>query len=141
MAVACKAGVPAQFSLRAFGQAVPVAVHRLWNIKRRVHPADSGAGEGDFFGAQWFAVGFAGVLAVGAAFAYAGFADDQRGFVGAVFSVGNGAVYGVYIVAVDFFYHVPAVGFKALRSVVDKPRRYLAVNADTVVVVQRDQFV
>ena len=104
-------------------------------------PAQGFAREFDFFSAQRFAVCFGGVGAVGAAFTDRCFANNQGGFVGAVFSVSNGFAHSSSVMAVDCINHVPTVGGKTLRCVVNEPRRHLTVNGDAVVVVHGNQFV
>ena len=84
---------------------------------------------------------FGGVGAVGAAFADGCFANNQGGFIGAVFSVRNGFAYSSSVMAVDCINHVPAISGKTLRRVVNEPRRHLAVNGDAVVVVHGNQLV
>ena len=63
------------------------------------------------------------------------------GLPDAVLGLGNRGGHGVGVMAVDRADHVPAVGGKALRGVVDEPGLDLAVDRNAVVVVQRDQLV
>ena len=83
-------------------------------------------------------MGFGGIRSVGAAFANAGFADDEGGLVSAVFGFGNGLAHRGNVVAVDGVNHIPAVGFESRRRVVDEPGRHFAVNRNAVVIVKRD---
>ena len=86
-------------------------------------------------------MGFGGVGAVGAAFANRRFADDERGFGAAMFGTINGLGNGGRVMAIDRVNHIPAIGRKALGRVVDKPRRYLSVNGDSVVVIKGNELV
>ena len=86
-------------------------------------------------------MGLGGVGAVRTAFADAGFADYERGLVGAVFGFCNRLAHGYSVMAVDGVDHMPTVSFESLGRVVDEPRRDFAVDRNAVVVVERDQFV
>ena len=55
--------------------------------------------------------------------------------------MGNGGIHRIDVVTIHITDHVPAIGFKTFGCVVDEPRSHLAVDADAVVVVQRNQFV
>ena len=119
---------------------VPLLVGLFRDHEGLVAPAQRFAGELDFFGAQRFAVRLGGAGAVGRTLANGRLAADQRGLVGLA-GVGDGGVDRIGIVAIDVGDHVPAAGRKALGRVIDEPRRHRAVDADAVVVVQRDQLV
>ncbi len=136
-----KFGVPGGFQRQALGLGVPGFMGFFGKLERRMAPAQRLARELDLLGAQRLAMGLGGVGAVRRALADVGLADDQRRFVGAVFGVGNRAVHCVGIVAVDRADHVPAIGGKTHRGVVDEPGADLAVDGDAVVVIQRDQLV
>ena len=82
-----------------------------------------------------------GVGAVGAAFADAGFADDERGLVGAVLGFCNRLAHSCNVMPVDGVDHIPPVGFETFGCVVDEPGRDFAVDRNAVVVVERDQFI
>ena len=68
-----------------------------------------------------------------------GAAADQRRPVGGRRRA-HRAIHGLRIVAVDGADHVPAVGLEALRRVVAEPAGDVAVDRDTVVVVEHDQL-
>jgi hypothetical protein len=68
-------------------------------------------------------------------------ADDQRRPAGRALRRGDGGIDGVDVVAVDTGDDIPAIGFEALRRVVDEPRRDIAVDGDAVVVVENDELV
>ena len=76
-----KQAVPIGFILLAAGDGAPIGVDILRNLKRWQVPTNRSAGERNLLCAQRLAVGFGGVGAVGAAFADAGFAHDERGLV------------------------------------------------------------
>jgi hypothetical protein len=136
-----KALVPGGFGGVAGGLGVPGGVHVIGHDEGLVRPAQGGARELDFFGTQGLAVRLGGVGAVRAALADRRLADDERGRVGLASRVGDGAVHGVHIVAVDRADHVPAAGGETQSGVVDEPGRDLAVDRDAVVIVERDQLV
>jgi hypothetical protein len=52
----------------------------------------------------------------------------------------HGGIDCVDVVAVDVRDHVPAVRFETLRRVVREPALHVAVDADAVVVVERDEL-
>jgi hypothetical protein len=58
-----------------------------------------------------------------------------------MFGTINGLGNGGRVMAIDRVNHIPAIGRKALWRVVDKPRGHLAVNGDSVVVIQRNEFI
>ena len=82
-----------------------------------------------------------GVGAVRAALADGGLANDQGGALGGFFGLHNRVGHQLGVMAVNGTQHVPAVGDKTQRSVVNKPGRHLPVYRDAVAVVQRDQLV
>ena len=130
--------------LRLGGQAcvprVPLLVSLFRDHEGLVAPAQRFAGELDFIGAECLAVRLGGASAVGRAFADRGLAADQRGLVGLA-GFGDGSVDRSHVVAVDVGDHVPAASRKTLGRVIDEPRRHRTVDADAVVVVQRDELV
>ncbi len=132
--------IPGLLGSRAGGLGVPVCIHLLRDGEWRVAPAQARAGQRDFFGTQGFAMGLGRVGAVWAALADVGLADDQRGTVVCLFGFSNGGRDGSHVVAVDRANHIPAIGDKALGGVVYEPGCDLAVNRDTVVVIQGNQF-
>ena len=139
--VSSELGVPRGFCSLAIGLGVPVGIDRFGHRERRMWPAQGLARQPDFISPQWLAMGLGGVGAVRAAFADLRLAEHQRRLVCAVSRVGDGARHGGHVMAVDRANHIPTVGGKALRRVVDKPGRDLAVDGNAVVVVQRDQLV
>ena len=119
----------------------PISVDILRNLKRRQVPTDGYAGERNFLCAQRLAVCFGGVGAVGAAFADAGFADDERGLIGAVLCFCSRLAHSCNVMPVDGVDHIPSVGFETFGCVVDEPGRDFAVDRNAVVVVERYQFI
>ena len=121
---------------------VPGIVGLLRNHEGLMGPSDGLPRELDFFAAQGFTMRLGGVGPVGRTLADAGLADDQAGLAAPTrLGLGDGVVHGIGVVPIHRTDHVPAVGAKALRGVVHKPRRHLAVDGDAVVVVQGDELV
>ena len=141
LAVGVKALVPDSLKTFAIGLGIPVGVHVFRNHERLARPAQGFAGECNFFRAQRLAVGLGRVGAVGAALADVRLANDEGGALGLLFGFFDGGVHLVGVVAVDGADHVPAAGHEAQGGVVGKPGSDLAIDADAVVVVQRDQLV
>ena len=119
----------------------PICIDVLGYFKWRGIPANGRPGEGDFFCAQGLAVGFGRVSPVRAAFADAGFTDDEGWAVRAALGNRNGIADSVRIVTIHIRNNLPPVSFESLRCVVDKPRRHFAIDRNAVVVVKRDQFI
>ena len=82
-----------------------------------------------------------GAGAVGRAAADRRAADDQRRLRCRVLGGADRGVDRLDVVAVDRADHVPAIALEALAHVVHVPGLHGAVDADAVVVVQRDQLV
>ncbi|CCJ89366.1 hypothetical protein BN132_1294 [Cronobacter turicensis 564] len=132
--------VPARFNLTAFFFRIPAFVDFIRNFKRRVVPAELFAGQRHFFFAECRAVGFLFARFVRRAEANHGATDNQRRFVGDLFRFFDGALDGLGIVAVNLMHHVPVVGFKTFGGVVGKPALGLAINGNTVVIVEANQL-
>src|SRR5262249_50057958 len=106
---------------------VPALAHRLWNLERRIRPADPLAGGGDLGGAERRAVRGAGAGFFGRTLGDDSLAADERRPV--LFPLGllDRLVYGLDVVPVDRRNHLPAVGGEALRHVVAEPVLQLAL--------------
>ena len=132
--------VPVLLEFVAFVFGAPVVVDLGGDHKGCMVPANRCAGKCNLIGAQGFAVRLGGVHAVGTALADMRFTSNQCGFVSAVFGCRDGAADRLHIVAVHAD-DTPAISLEASRCVVNEPRRDLAVDGDTVVVVQGDELV
>ena len=113
-------------------------------LERCVRPAQRVARGLHFVGTQGGAVHVVRAGLARRSLADHGLAADQRGLAvgprGLRARGAQGGVDGGGVVPVHLGDHVPAIGFKALRRVVGEPALDVAVDADAVVVVQRDQL-
>lgn len=133
--------VPGVFHRLTRRTRVHYGVNRLRHFKGTVLPAEFGLGGRNFFVTQGFTVGLCGTGAVRGPEADHGLGDNQRRTVFFSLGFGNRLIHGIDVVAVHRADHVPAVGFKALTGVVGEPPLHIAVNGNTVVVVNGDEFV
>ena len=133
--------VPGVFHRLTRRTRVHCGVNRLRHFKGTVLPAEFGLGGRNFFVTQGFTVGLCGTGAVRGPEADHGLGDNQRRTVFFSLGFGNRLIHGIDVVAVHRADHVPAVGFKALTGVVGEPPLHIAVNGNTVVVVNGDEFV
>ncbi len=105
-----------------------------------MRPAQALARGGHLVAAQRRAVRALGVLLVRRAVADDGARADQGRLVGVNRGRHQRGLDRLRIVAVDVADHLPAVGLEARRRVVAEPARRAAVDADPVVVPDRDQL-
>ena len=82
----------------------------------------------------------AGIGLGGRSLADHGLAADQARLVIDRLRFFQRGIDGRGIMPVDVRHDMPAVGFEALRRIVGKPARNLAVDGNAVVVVKRDQL-
>ena len=75
---------------------------------------------------------------VGAAVADDGMADDQRGFGGFRFGLGDSGGYGVQVQAVHTAQDLPAVGFEAAGYIFQKGYIGVALDGNFVVIIDQD---
>src|SRR5262249_20274929 len=88
---------------------VPAGANGFGDLERRVRPADGGAGGGDLFGTQGGAVRRAGVGLLRGTLGDHRLAADQAGAALLALRLTDGAVDGLYVVAVDVRDDLPAV--------------------------------
>ena len=127
--------------LRCLCLAVPGAVGRLGDDERLVRPAERGARGFDLVGAERLAMRLGAAAAVRRAAADAGAGDDQRRLGRALLGLHDRRIDGGDVMAIERADDLPAVGVEALGRVVDEPGLDAAVDADAVVVVERDELV
>ena len=132
---------PRALRLAPGGAGIGGLIHVLRNLKGRIVPANFLAHQRNFLRAQRLAVRLGRALTVGAAVADGRLADDERGAPRALPRRGNGFVHSGYVVPVHGTQHIPAIGLEARRRVIGKPGGDLPINADAVVVVERNQLV
>ena len=70
-----------------------------------------------------------------------GFGNNERGLVHARFSLGKRLIDGLDIVSVNRSDDVPPVGFEALTVIVGKPVFHIAVNRNSVIVVDGNELI
>ncbi len=136
-----KAHVPIGLGRRARVGGVPGGLDVRGDHEGLGSPAQGFAGQLDLVAAQRLAVRLGGAGAVGRALADGRLADDEGGFVGTLLGLLDGGGHSLHVVAIDRAHHVPAVGGETASGVVHEPGRHRAVDADAVVVVQRDELV
>ena len=139
LTVGRKLGLPARLQRCTVGFGIPGSVYIRRHLKGRIRPIDRGARRSDLGITQRRAVNFVAALHVWRALADDGLAADQGGAIG-FFCRGYGCVNGIDIVTIDIGDHVPAIGIKTLRGIVTEPAIYFAVNGNTVIVIERDEF-
>ena len=123
-----------------FTALIPFRTDRVRNFKRRVIPAKIGACGGNFLVAQRRAVSVGRTLLVGRTPADHGLAANQARPVGHCLCFFQCGINRRGIMAVDVRHNMPAIGGEALRRVVGKPALHLAVDGNTVVIVERNQL-
>ncbi len=131
---------PLGLAVRARAPGVPRRVDVLRHLERLVRPVDRLARRRDLGVAERFAVRLLGAGAPRRTLADDRLRDDQRRLVAAL-ALRDRLVDGIDVVAVDRPHHVPAVRAEALRGVVGEPVLDLAVDRDSIVVVDRDELV
>ena len=123
---------------------VPAVVDVLRNREWRIAPPDRRARRCDLLFPECRAVRGLGSLFGRRALADHRLAADQRRLGRRLRRLekrrANRRVHRVDIVAVDIANHVPPIRFEALRRIVGKPVPDLAVDRDSVVVIERDQL-
>src|SRR5882672_4398174 len=124
--------------LAAPANLAPGGEDRLWDLERRVGPAEFLAGAGDLVLAERRAVRGSRAGFGRRAVADDGLAGDQRGFVGNLARRADGAGDRLGVVAVDPL-DVPAGRGEALLVVFRGRQRGRAVDRDAIVVEQHDQ--
>jgi hypothetical protein len=141
-----KAVVPRGLGRRAPLLGVPTLIDGFRDDEGRMVPAQGLAGQGDFVLAERRAVTLLLALLVRRAVSDDGLAADQARAVGDLAGGLDGGLDRLRIVPVDLGDDMPAIGFEALRGIVEEPGRRVAVTADlavdrdVVVVVDRDQL-
>ena len=78
-------------------------------------------------------------LHIGRSFANDRLAANQRWTVG-IFGSSNRCINCLYIMSIDIRNHVPAVALETLGRIVAEPALNIAINGNTVVVIQNDQL-
>ena len=119
---------------------IPGGADFIGTSKGGVCPAEGGAGCGYFGGTECGAVRLVGAGGVGCAEADDGLATDQGGFAAGGDGLGHGGFDALAVQAVDVRDDAPAVGLEALGCVVVEPALDVAVDGNSVVVVEDDQF-
>ena len=110
------------------------------NLERGVRPAKRRSRRRDFLLAERCAVRFRSACFRRRAFRDHGLAAQQRRLVVDCARGAYRAIDRRDVMAVDVRDHMPAVRFETLRGIVGKPTARLAVNRNSVVVVERGQL-
>ena len=103
-------------------------------------PAQSLAGERNFLLAQCSTMTTLGALFIRAALTNDGFATNERRSLRFGLCGQQRRLDGRGVMAVDVGYHVPAVGLKTFWRIVGEPALNLAVDGNTIVVIDRNEF-
>ncbi|MNS69008.1 hypothetical protein D3C71_1533650 [compost metagenome] len=119
---------------------IPGFIDLFRDLKGRVFPAQFLSRQGHFLFAQRRAVRFFFTRFVWRAEANHRATDNQRRFVRHALRFENRFFYRFRVVAVDFMYHVPVVGFEAFCRIVGEPAVSFPVDRDAIVIVKTDQF-
>ncbi len=141
LAVGVETAPPVGLQLGAARTRIPLRADPGGDLEGRVAPAQRLARRGHLVGAQRFAVRLGGAAAMRRAGADGGAAHDEGGPAVATPRGRQCGVQRVQVVAVDGADDIPAVGAQAPGGVVAEPAGDGPVDADAVVVVQRDQLV
>jgi hypothetical protein len=146
--ICCRIGLEASLpgaAARSPGLArIPCGAHIVGHFERGVWPLQRAAQGRDAVGAERRAVHVGSALVADRAFADGRAAHDQcrlgTRLSRRLHAICERCIERVQVVAVDRANHAPAAGAKTSRRVVGEPICNVTVDADAVVVVQRDQL-
>ena len=139
-AIGFEALEPGGLALAAGCASIPLGVDLVGDLEGAVGPADRLARGGDLGLTQGGAVDVARALLVGGARTDHGAADDEAGALGLGLGERDGSIDRAHVVPVDRLDHVPAVGTEARGGILGEPALHLAVDRDSVGIVEDDEL-
>ena len=133
--------IPLGFKAQARGVRVPAGCNVRGDLEGRVVPADRFPDCLDFLNPQGFAMCLCSARAARRTCADRCPAENNIGAMLLGSGEGNGRTHRIHIMAVDGANDVPSVSTESSSRVIAEPARDWAVNADAVVVIERDELI